>query len=346
MRALSKFADISSRFSRPSASPARPRRLHRRRPHSPRLRRARCSSSAAGLCPTPSKSASSRWPAAAVARASWSIRWPPSTPTPASRSPRISRSSAPRRSGSFCRTMRPTPRPRRARLDGVTGIWFGGGDQARLTAAIGRTKRRGGDPRGAISPGAVVGGTSAGAAVMSTPMITGDETPARRRPAAGKGLERRLHDDRARRRRDDRRLRAASRARSSISTSSGAAAATGFSPSCWSIRTWSASESTNRPRSRSARKGRGGSSERAWRSSSTRDRRKSHRRRRLPSGRSAFGWPSCRPEAPTTCRRGRRPCPSRPSPRSRGPAAPQTRPGAARRVGGRSGGVRRASGRG
>ena len=59
-------------------------------------------------------------------------------------------------------------------LDGVTGIWFGGGDQAKLTAAIGHTR-----VEAAIheryAQGAVVGGTSAGAAVMSTPMITGDE---------------------------------------------------------------------------------------------------------------------------------------------------------------------------
>jgi len=59
-------------------------------------------------------------------------------------------------------------------LDGATGIWFGGGDQVRLTRAIGGTR-----VEQAIhdrySDGAVVGGTSAGAAVMSTPMITGDE---------------------------------------------------------------------------------------------------------------------------------------------------------------------------
>jgi cyanophycinase len=59
-------------------------------------------------------------------------------------------------------------------LDDATGIWFGGGDQARLTRALGGTK-----VESAIHEryraGAVVGGTSAGAAVMSTPMITGDE---------------------------------------------------------------------------------------------------------------------------------------------------------------------------
>jgi cyanophycinase len=69
-------------------------------------------------------------------------------------------------------------------LDGVTGIWFGGGDQARLTAAIGHTR-----VEAAIHElylqGAVVGGTSAGAAVMSTPMLTGDERrPGGERPPA------------------------------------------------------------------------------------------------------------------------------------------------------------------
>ncbi|HYB53800.1 MAG TPA: cyanophycinase [Thermoanaerobaculia bacterium] len=60
------------------------------------------------------------------------------------------------------------------RLDGVTGIWFGGGDQARLTAALAGTPvERAIHDR--YRAGAVVGGTSAGAAVMTTPMITGDE---------------------------------------------------------------------------------------------------------------------------------------------------------------------------
>lgn len=59
-------------------------------------------------------------------------------------------------------------------LDDATGIWFGGGDQSRLTRAIGGTKVE--DAIHArYRAGAVVGGTSAGAAVMSTPMITGDE---------------------------------------------------------------------------------------------------------------------------------------------------------------------------
>jgi len=60
------------------------------------------------------------------------------------------------------------------RLDGITGIWFGGGDQSRLTAALLHTP-----VEKAIAAryleGAVVAGTSAGAAVMTTPVITGDE---------------------------------------------------------------------------------------------------------------------------------------------------------------------------
>jgi cyanophycinase len=60
------------------------------------------------------------------------------------------------------------------RLDNVTGIWFGGGDQSRLTASLSGTgiERA---IRERFFAGAVVGGTSAGAAVMTTPMITGDE---------------------------------------------------------------------------------------------------------------------------------------------------------------------------
>jgi cyanophycinase len=60
------------------------------------------------------------------------------------------------------------------RLDGVTGIWFGGGDQSRLTAVLAGTPvERAIHER--YRAGAVIGGTSAGAAVASTPMITGDE---------------------------------------------------------------------------------------------------------------------------------------------------------------------------
>jgi cyanophycinase len=59
-------------------------------------------------------------------------------------------------------------------LDGVSAIWFSGGDQARLTAALLDT------PIHArmlelYAEGCLIGGTSAGAAVMSEVMITGDE---------------------------------------------------------------------------------------------------------------------------------------------------------------------------
>lgn len=57
---------------------------------------------------------------------------------------------------------------------GITGIWFPGGDQARITRAIGGTPIATAI-RNHYHAGAVVGGTSAGAAIMTTPMITGDE---------------------------------------------------------------------------------------------------------------------------------------------------------------------------
>ena len=60
------------------------------------------------------------------------------------------------------------------RLEGATGIWFGGGDQSRLTAALLHTPVETAIRR-LYREGAVVGGTSAGAAVMSTPMLTGEE---------------------------------------------------------------------------------------------------------------------------------------------------------------------------
>lgn len=56
----------------------------------------------------------------------------------------------------------------------ATGIWFGGGDQNRLARVLRGTKvERAIHER--YRHGAVVGGTSAGAAVLSYPMITGDE---------------------------------------------------------------------------------------------------------------------------------------------------------------------------
>jgi cyanophycinase len=64
-------------------------------------------------------------------------------------------------------------------LDSATGVWFGGGDQNKLTAIIRGTKMERAI-RARWEKGAVVGGTSAGAAVLSTPMITGEELGTRR----------------------------------------------------------------------------------------------------------------------------------------------------------------------
>ncbi|MBA3259949.1 MAG: cyanophycinase, partial [Gemmatimonadales bacterium] len=62
------------------------------------------------------------------------------------------------------------------RLDSVTGIWFGGGDQRRLAAALaGTASLRALHQR--YREGAVVGGTSAGGAIMSDSMITGNQAP-------------------------------------------------------------------------------------------------------------------------------------------------------------------------
>jgi cyanophycinase len=67
-------------------------------------------------------------------------------------------------------------------VENATGIWFGGGDQARLTRVLRGTRvERAMHVR--YDAGAVIGGTSAGAAVMSQVMITGDERhPGRDRP--------------------------------------------------------------------------------------------------------------------------------------------------------------------
>lgn len=59
-------------------------------------------------------------------------------------------------------------------IAGATGIWFPGGDQARLTKVLeGTAALRA--IRARYQAGAVVGGTSAGAAIMSDSMITGDQ---------------------------------------------------------------------------------------------------------------------------------------------------------------------------
>jgi len=70
-------------------------------------------------------------------------------------------------------------------LDGVSAVWFSGGDQAKQTAALLDT------PLHArmlelYAEGCLIGGTSAGAAVMSEVMITGDE---KRKPEEGHEFE-------------------------------------------------------------------------------------------------------------------------------------------------------------
>ncbi len=59
-------------------------------------------------------------------------------------------------------------------LNGATGIWFPGGDQSRLTARLqGSAALRAIHDR--YRAGAVIGGTSAGAAIMSDSMLTGNQ---------------------------------------------------------------------------------------------------------------------------------------------------------------------------
>lgn len=60
-----------------------------------------------------------------------------------------------------------------ALVDRAGGVFFGGGDQSRITAAILGTPVEEALRR-AFARGAVVGGTSAGTACMSDPMITGE----------------------------------------------------------------------------------------------------------------------------------------------------------------------------
>ena len=66
-------------------------------------------------------------------------------------------------------------------LDAATGVWFGGGDQVRLSNAL-RDTRTLAAIRARFKAGAVIGGTSAGAAVLSAVMLTGDE----RRPGGAR----------------------------------------------------------------------------------------------------------------------------------------------------------------
>ena len=76
-----------------------------------------------------------------------------------------------------------------AAVDSATGIWFAGGDQNRIMRAIGGTPVERAIMR-RYQGGAVVGGTSAGAAVMSATMLTGDE----RRPGGSRPLPQNSND--------------------------------------------------------------------------------------------------------------------------------------------------------
>ncbi|HEX6588358.1 MAG TPA: cyanophycinase [Longimicrobiales bacterium] len=59
-------------------------------------------------------------------------------------------------------------------LDGVTGVWFTGGDQERITDVLAGTRLLE-QIRELYRRGAVIGGTSAGAAIMSDSMLTGNQ---------------------------------------------------------------------------------------------------------------------------------------------------------------------------
>jgi cyanophycinase len=59
-------------------------------------------------------------------------------------------------------------------LDSVTGVWFTGGDQARLTPILSGTPLLAA-MKARYRAGAVIGGTSAGAAIMTDSMLTGNQ---------------------------------------------------------------------------------------------------------------------------------------------------------------------------
>lgn len=71
-----------------------------------------------------------------------------------------------------------------AALADATGVWFAGGDQSRITAAY-RGTRVEKELKKLHARGGVVGGTSAGAAVMTDPMITGGRDVATTGPGLG-----------------------------------------------------------------------------------------------------------------------------------------------------------------
>ncbi len=79
-----------------------------------------------------------------------------------------------------------------ARLAHAGAIWFTGGDQARILAALvapdGRETPMLEAIRARHRAGAVVGGTSAGAAIMSDPMLTGGDPVAAVAPGRGEAV--------------------------------------------------------------------------------------------------------------------------------------------------------------
>jgi cyanophycinase len=75
-----------------------------------------------------------------------------------------------------------------AGLAGVSGVFFSGGDQSRLMAVLGGTRTQA-RLRELYRSGGVVAGTSAGAAVMSRVMITGDERRPQDREASFQSIE-------------------------------------------------------------------------------------------------------------------------------------------------------------
>lgn len=71
-----------------------------------------------------------------------------------------------------------------AALKEATGVWFAGGDQSRITQAyLGTRVDR--ELRALLKRGGVIGGSSAGAAIMSRVMITGGSELARSGPGFG-----------------------------------------------------------------------------------------------------------------------------------------------------------------
>ncbi len=71
-----------------------------------------------------------------------------------------------------------------APLANATGVWLSGGDQSRLTAAY-RGTRVHRELAAVAGRGGVVGGTSAGCAALSDPMIAGGRTAAELAPGLG-----------------------------------------------------------------------------------------------------------------------------------------------------------------